>query len=59
MQILFFVFLCQKTRKNKIISEKVELGSDRNEMEHALNDIKLHKFINSFTLFVHLNGHLI
>jgi hypothetical protein len=26
----------QQTCKNKIISEQVKLGSDRNEMEHAI-----------------------
>jgi hypothetical protein len=35
MQI-FFVFLCQQTCKNKIISEKIELRGDRNEIEHAI-----------------------
>jgi hypothetical protein len=39
MQI-FFGFLCQQTSKNKIISEKFELGGDRNEMEHTIFEIR-------------------
>jgi hypothetical protein len=49
------IFLCQQTWKKKLIPEKVELGGDRIEMEHAIYVLMQNYQLKNIIVYLRLN----